>query len=403
VANSSQKGLRAMLRSRGVDAKGFWIINAIRVRSTIATLGAVASRDEVERILPDWNARLPKVDRSAEVAAVEWNIARIRAPEVWSTYNDRGEGITVANIDTGVQWNHPALAQQYRGFHLSPARPLFPNNNYNWFDPSRVCSADGKTVCDNNGHGTHTMGTIVGDDRGNNQIGVAPRAVWIAAKGCESNSCSSSALLASGQWMLAPRDLNDQNPRPSLRPHVINNSWGGAGGNPWYQATVQAWVASGIFPVFSIGSSGPGCGTAGSPADYPESYAVSAFDMNNNIASFASRGPSSFGGIIKPNVTAPGVSIRSSVPPNNYSIFSGTSMATAHVPGTVALIWSGAPSFARDIAGTRAIIDQTAIDVSNLSCGGTPGNNNVWGEGRLDAFAAVTAARGMSDGAPGSG
>jgi subtilisin family serine protease len=403
VANSSQKGLRDLLRSRGVSAKAFWIINAIRVKSTIGMLGAVAAREDVEGIVPDWTARIPNADRSAEVAAVEWNIARIRAPEVWSTYNDRGEGITVANIDTGVQWNHTALFNQYRGFHMSPFRPLFPSNDYNWYDPSRVCSANGRTVCDNNGHGTAVMGVIVGDDGGSNQIGVAPRAHWIAAKGCESNSCSSSALLQSGQWMLAPTDLNDQNPRSSLRPHVINSSWGGGPGDPWYRATVQAWVASGIYPVFAVGGSGPGCGTVSSPADYPESYGVGAFDMNNNIASFSSRGPSSFGGIIKPNVTAPGVSIRTSWNNNGYLTLSGSSFATPHVVGTVALIWAGAPSFARDIAGTRAVVDQTAIDVSNLTCGGSPGNNNVWGEGRLDAFAAVTAARGSSDGAPGSG
>jgi subtilisin family serine protease len=240
------------------------------------------------------------------------------------------------------------------------------------------------------------MGTMVGDDRGSNQIGVAPRAYWMTAKGCESNSCSSSALLASGQWMLAPKDLNGQNPRPDLRPDVVNNSWGDGPGNSFYQATVQAWVASGIFPQFAIGNSGPGCGSAGSPGDYPESYAAGAFDINNNIASFSSRGPSAFGGIIKPNVSAPGVNVRSSVPINGYANFSGTSMASPHVAGTVALIWAGAPSFRRDIAATRTVLDQTAIDVSNLTCGGSAGNNNVWGEGRLDAFAAVTKAKGLS-------
>jgi subtilisin family serine protease len=403
VADSAQKELRTLLRQRKATFKPFWIVNTIRVRSGAATLRALAARHEVERIVPDWSARLPKVSRSADVAAVEWNIQRIRAPEVWSMYNDRGEGITVANIDTGVQWNHPALFNQYRGFHMSPFRPLFPSNDYNWYDPSRVCSANGRTVCDNNGHGTAVMGVIVGDDGGNNQIGVAPRAHWITAKGCESNSCSSSALLMSGQWMLAPRDLNDQNPRPSLRPHVINSSWGGAQGDPWYQPTVQAWVASGIFPVFPVGAGGPGCATVSSPADYPESYGVSAFDMNNNIASFASRGPSSFGGIIKPNVTAPGVTIRTSWNNGGYMTLSGTSFSTPHVAGTVALVWAGAPPFSRDINGTRSVIDQTAIDVSNLTCGGTPGNNNVWGEGRLDAFAAVTAARGGSGHSPGTG
>jgi subtilisin family serine protease len=311
-------------------------------------------------------------------------------------YNDRGEGITVANIDTGVRWQHPALIRQYRG--QCAFQCLTVNHNYNWFDPSRVCSADGKTPCDNNGHGTHTMGTMAGDDRGSNQIGVAPRAFWIAAKGCESNNCSDSALLQSGQWMLAPKDLNGLNPRPDLRPDVINNSWGDSNGaNAFYQSTVQAWVAAGIFPAFSNGNNGPGCGTVGAPGSYPESYGTGAFDINNNIASFSSRGPSPFGGAIKPNISAPGVNVRSSWNNGSYNVISGTSMAAPHVAGTIALIWSinGAPSFRRDVAATMQVLDDTAIDVSNLTCGGTADDNNVWGEGRLDVFAAVTAAKGL--------
>jgi subtilisin family serine protease len=394
VATSSQRGLKALLGSRGASHESFWIINAIQIKSKASTVQAVAARGEVERILPSWSAKVPTPIKGADVDAIEWNIQRINADDVWSTYNDRGEGITVANIDTGVQWNHPALIRTYRG--ICAFQCLTANHNYNWYDPSRVCHPQGLVPCDNVSHGTHVMGTMVGDDRGANQIGVAPRAYWIAAKGCESNSCSDNALLKSGQWMLAPTNLQDQNPRPDLRPHVINNSWGGAPGDAFYRSTVQAWVASGIFPVFAGGGSGPGCGTVGAPASYPESYGVGAFDMNDNIASFSSRGPSPFGGVIKPDVAAPGVSIRSSVPPNSYSIFSGTSMAAPHVAGTVALIWSinGAPSFSRNIGATMAVIDDTAIDVSNLTCGGNADDNNVWGEGRLDAFAAVTAARG---------
>lgn len=393
VADSSQAGLRALLRGRKTAFRSFWIINAIRIQSGAATLKAVAARSEVAGILPDWSARVERPRTSASISAIEWNIERIRAPEVWSQYNDRGQGITVATIDTGAQWTHPALVRQYRGQCAFVC--LTVNHNYNWYDPSHVCPQP--APCDNVSHGTAVMGIVAGDDRGSNQVGVAPRAFWIAAKGCEDTSCSSSALLMSGQWMLAPRDLSDQNPRPSLRPDVINNSWGsGSGSDPFYRATVQAWVASGIFPVFSVGAQGPGCGTVGAPATYPESYGVGAFDMNNNIASFSSRGPSPFGGIIKPNVAAPGVSVRTSVPNNGYASFSGTSMATAHVTGTVALIWAGAPTYRRDIGGTRGIVDQTAIDVSDLSCGGSAGNNNVWGEGRLDAFAAVTKAKGLS-------
>jgi len=400
VANSSQAGLRSMHASRGASYKPFWIINAIRITSKAATLNAVAGRPEVARILPRWSSKLTdevgtRVD--AGIKTVEWNITRINAPQVWSTYNDRGEGITVASIDTGVQWNHPALIKTYRGL-AGPFQKLFSDNNYNWFDPSHVCSPNGKTVCDNNGHGTHTMGTMVGDDRGANQIGVAPRALWIAAKGCETNSCSDFALTMSGQWMLAPTDLNNQNPRPDLRPHVINNSWGGGPGDPFYRSIVQSWVAAGIFPQFANGNAGPGCGTAGSPGDYPESYAAGAFDINNNIAGFSSRGPSAIDGGLKPNVSAPGVNVRSSVPTNGYANFNGTSMASPHVAGTVALIWSvkGAPAFSRNVAATEQFIDNTAIDVNNTTCGGTADDNNVWGEGRLDAFAAVTAAKGLS-------
>jgi subtilisin family serine protease len=403
TAAASQRGLRALLSRQGARFQAFWIINAIRVTSKTETLSAVAARSEVARVVPDWKGHVEapaRTEGESGVATVEWNIDRINAPQVWSMYNDRGQNATVANIDTGVQFDHPALKKQYRGISTFGTTV---RHDYNWWDPSHICDPQGRSPCDNQGHGTHVMGTIVGDDGGNNQIGVAPRAHWIAAKGCEDNSCSLSALMSSGQWMLAPTKTDGSVPRPDLRPQAVNNSWGGPGSDEFYRSIVQSWVAAGIFPVFSVGASGPSCGTVGAPASYPESYGVSAFDMSNNIASFASRGPSPIGGIIKPNVTAPGVSIRSSVPNNNYSIFSGTSFATPHVAGTVALIWTGAPAFRGDIAGTRAIIDQTAIDASNLTCGGTPGNNNVYGEGRLDAFAAVTKAKGLSREAHGTG
>jgi subtilisin family serine protease len=305
----------------------------------------------------------------------------------------------VANIDTGVQYDHPALVRQYRG---NLGGGSF-DHNYNWFDPSHVC-IPANVPCDNFPHGTHVMGTMVGDDGtpGPNQIGVAPNARWIAAKGCEDVSCTLSALLASGEWMLAPTDLAGGNPRPDLRPHVVNNSWVGGPGDTFYLDVIASWLASGIFPAFANSGSGPSCGTVGSPGDYVASYSAGAFDINNNIANFSGRGPSIFpapstaqsGPIeVKPNIAAPGVSIRSSVPVNSYSIFSGSSMALPHVAGTVALLWSAAPSLARNIGATRRILDDSAIDVSSLGCGGTADDNNVWGEGRLDAFAAVERAR----------
>ena len=297
----------------------------------------------------------------------------------------------VANIDTGVDFNHPALKRQYRG---RKADGTF-DHNYNWYDPASICGSPSLAPCDNAGHGTHTMGIIVGEDENDPavaRVGVAPRARWIAAKGCESGDCSLSSLLRAGEWMLAPTDLHGANPRPDLRPHIVNNSWSaGTGDDVFFQKVVKAWVAAGIFPVFASGNDGPTCNSADSPADYPESYAVGAHDSENHIAPFSSRGSTALGGV-KPNISAPGVNIRSSIPGGAYGFSNGTSMATPHVSGAVALIWSAAPSLMGDIAGTRALLDQTAIDTEDLSCGGTAEDNNVFGQGRLNVLAAVSQA-----------
>jgi subtilisin family serine protease len=233
------------------------------------------------------------------------------------------------------------------------------------------------------------MGTMVGDDGGSNQIGVAPKAKWIAANGC----CpSDAALIASGQWMLAPKKLNGTRPKVAKRPHIVNNSWGttSPSDDPFMEDVITAWEASGIFGQWSNGNSGPSCHTSGAPGSRLVTYSSGAYDINNQIASFSARGPGQSSGI-KPNISAPGVNVRSSVPGSGYGLNSGTSMASPHVAGAIALLWSAVPSLSRDIDATRALLDDTAIDVSNLTCGGTADDNNVWGEGRLDALALVQA------------
>jgi subtilisin family serine protease len=391
LAQASQAGLRGTLAARGIEHTPFWIANAILVHGDQALVEELAARPEVWRIEP--NREIPLVEPVSRVAAsdpgitaVEWGVANINADDVWAQFGVTGQGVVVANIDTGVQHTHPALVGKYRGTATG-------SHDYNFFDPANICAGD--TPCDNNGHGTHTMGTMVGDDGGSNQIGVAPGAQWIAAKGCESNSCSEASLLASGQWMVAPTRTDGSAPDPAMAPDVVNNSWGGGRGDTWYQATINAWVSAGIFPMFSAGNSGPACNTANSPGDNLPAYAIGAYDINNNIASFSSRGPSGVSASeIKPNAAAPGVSVRSSVPTNGYATASGTSMASPHASGVVALVWSAAPSLRGDIAGTRVVLDDTARDVSATGCGGTVDDNNIFGEGRLDALAAVTRATG---------
>ena len=393
TANKSQARAKTTLKAKRVDYTAYWAANRILVRSATTSLTrALAALPGVQQITETRTWKIPPAKKTTgkKVNAVEWGVAAIRADKVWSDYGVRGEGITVANVDTGVQYDHPALVGKYRG---NRGDGTF-DNNYNWFDPANVCGTPSVEPCDNVGHGTHTMGTMVGDDGDGNQVGVAPGANWIAAKGCESDSCSDTSLLAAGQWTLAPTDLNNQNPRPDLRPNVVNNSWGGGNGSdvdPWYDEIVQAWTAGGQFAVFSNGNDGPGCDTTGSPADSPYAFGVGAFNEAGQIADFSSRGPGA-NGEIRPNVSAPGENVRSSVPGNGYDYYSGTSMAAPHVSGTVALLWSAAPALAGDVAATRALLAQTAVDVDDQSCGGTAENNNVWGEGKVDALAAVDAA-----------
>jgi subtilisin family serine protease/N-acetylneuraminic acid mutarotase len=391
TAEESQAGLVELLKDADVAYESFWIANTIKVTGGDSELlDRIAARPEVEQITGDRVYEIPEPEPAGEepgINAVEWNIDRVKAPQVWDTFDVTGEDIVVGAIDTGAQFNHPALVNQYRG---NNGDGTF-DHNYNWWDPSNVCGNPSLVPCDNNNHGTHVTGTMVGDDGGDNQIGMAPGAKWIMAKGCESSNCSQSALLSSGQFILAPTNLQGQSANPELRPHIVNNSWGGgADTDPWYRPTVQAWVDAGIFPQFASGNPGSACGAAGNPGNLPESYAAGAFDINDNLYVNSGRGPSAWGNdIIKPNITAPGVAVRSSVAGNGYASFTGTSMASPHVAGSVALMWSAAPSLVRDIDATRAILDQTAEDTENLACGGTPENNNVWGQGKLDAFLAV--------------
>ncbi|WP_089006489.1 S8 family serine peptidase [Micromonospora viridifaciens] len=393
TARASQAGLVAMLKAAGASHQPYWIANTVRVTGDAALLKRIAARPEVTQITADHRYQIATPEAAGEepqIAAVEWNISRVNAPQVWQQFAVTGEDIVIGSIDTGVRYDHPALVKQYRG---NLGNGTF-DHNYNWWDPSNVCGAPSLVPCDNNNHGTHTVGTMVGNDGGANQIGVAPGAKWMAAKGCESNSCTDSALLSSGQFMLAPTDLRGKNPNPALRPHIINNSWGGsATTSPWYQPTVQAWVAAGIFPQFSSGNPGSACAQAGNPGNLPEAYSAGAFDVNGALYVNSGRGPSAWGAdLVKPNIAAPGVAVRSSLATGGYGALTGTSMASPHVAGVVALLWSAAPSLERDIAATRAVLDGSAVDTADLTCGGTSGNNNVWGQGKLDALAAVTQA-----------
>lgn len=312
-------------------------------------------------------------------AITAWGLIDTKADQFWTAFGVKGAGMKVANIDTGVQWNHPALDQSF-------ACPGDPGNADCWADPSNIC---GGTACDNNGHGTHTMGTMVGDDDPSLTYiaGMAPEATWIACKGCETNSCSDYALTTCATWILAPGgDANN-------RPNVVNNSWGDVVSDPWYLTYVQNWRNAGIFPAFSAGNAGPSCATVGSPGDYQEALSSAAHDSGRNIASFSSRGPSSFGHepYTKPNISAPGVNVCSTVPTNGWSCgYSGTSMASPHTAGAVALLWACNPSLIGAIDETFLALQGTANTPPAGNCGAPPDaeGNYTFGYGYLDVLEA---------------
>ena len=387
TAEASQAELVADLDAAGVSYTPYLITNAVLVRAgDETTVNAAADLPGVEGIYPTTTYQRPE-PIPAEVVevgsmAVEWGIADVNADDVWSELGVRGEGIVVGNLDSGVQFDHPALVGQYRG---NNGDGTF-SHDHNWFDGTGGMFPDAPG--DYDGHGTHTMGTMVGDDGGDNQIGVAPGARWIAA----GTDLSDASIYAAAEWFLAPTDLSGNNPDPSRRPHILNNSWGEPlSENPFMDDVIEAWETAGIFNVWSNGNDGPGCGTSGAPGSRTVSYSVGSYDPDRQISDFSSRGPGQ-GGEIKPNIAAPGEAVRSSVPGNAYGVFSGTSMAAPHVVGAVALMWSAAPTAVSDINGTREMLDDSAEDAADLQCGGTEENNNVYGEGRLDAYDLVLAA-----------
>ena len=175
-----------------------------------------------------------------------------------------------------------------------------------------------------------------------------------------------------------------------MRPDAVNNSWGGGQAQWWYNQAIYAWRAAGIWPSFSNGNNGPSCGTAGDPGEMDNAISAGATtNTEDTIASFSSRGPASVTGIIKPDVSAPGAGVRSSVPTNGYASYSGTSMASPHVAATAGLIWSAVPELRGNVQVTEWIIEQTTEVITDTQCGAEGPPNNVYGWGRINAYNAV--------------
>src|SRR5438874_5071246 len=407
-AQTTQGPILQWLRQRGLEHRSFYIVNCILVKGTREVAEALAARPDVARVEgnPRIDNHLPGPDSFVDIpsslerpATIEPGINYTHAPQVWAL-GFTGQQIVVADADTGQRWTHNALKPHYRGWDGQNA-----DHDYNWHDSihnsvGNVCGNDSPFPCDDHAHGTHTTGTMVGDDGQGNQIGMAPGAKWIGCRNMNSNVGTPARYIECMQWFLAPTRIGGGDPDPTKAPDITNNSWECPASEGCsfdsLQAAVEAQAAAGIMMVSAAQNSGPNCSTVQNPPGiYGGTYTAGALVTGTDtIAGFSSRGPviSDGSGRIKPDISAPGTSTRSSTnaSDSSYANFSGTSMATPHTAGAMALLWSAIPSLRHQLTASRDAINNSAVHIANTQCGTAGPPNNVYGWGRLDIFAAVS-------------
>ena len=377
-AQRNSSALQADLQAASVqglarNVRAFWISPVIALEARPELIAALSQRVDVVQIRPD--ERLYLEDTAFKAASapqaasgLPWNLIMLNVGLVRDALGLDGTGVVVSNLDTGVDWQHPALLSKYRGYrgdglavhqgnwHVSTNEPyLYPG--------------------DGNGHGTHTMGTMVGEAGDGNRTGVAPGARWIAVKLFTNLGYTYESWIHDAfQWIIAPEG------DPALAPDVIDNSWGStASGDDRYRPDLKAVRAAGILPIFSAGNEGPGISTIDSPGSYPEALTVGAVDEDKAVASFSGRGPSPWDEI-KPELVAPGTNVLSTFPGGAYAEGTGTSMAAPHVAGLAALLLQANPKLTPDQ------IEQLLMTTAEPLGAHVP--NNATGRGLINAYTA---------------
>ena len=423
-AEASQISVRKKLERAGVPFQPHFLVNMIEVEASAAVARELAASEDVAAIENNRPARLklPKAARELKreaVGGIEPNIQKIRAPELWAR-GFTGQGVVIGIADTGVQWDHPALKRQYRGWDGSAV-----SHAYNWHDAvhhaasgsGNYCGSDPEIPCDDYPHGTSVAGLALGDDGAGNQIGVAPGARWIACRNMDHGTGTPAWYTECFEWLLVPTDPNGANPRPDLGADVINNSWlclasEGCTDPDILRSVVENVRAAGVEVVAAAGNDGFACGNIiDAPAIFAASFTVGATDNDNGYSGFSSTGPVTIDGSFrpKPDLCAPGVNVRTATIINSYDpSFTGTSASTPQVSGAIALLWSAAPALAGNIDETDRLLEEGAFPLTSPLlqhvyptpqeldhfCGGQSGldiPNPIFGWGRLDIEGAYEA------------
>lgn len=405
LKEDSQKSIIEILERGKKDGnvknyEQFFIINCINVVCKKEVLVKISKMSDVEKISINKKVKIPKLqknvpeDRNAlfsmEKKHIPWNLKMISADKAQKEVENSNNDVVVAIIDSGVDGSHPAIKNNYRGNDEKLKR-------YSWYNVVTEKTGDKEEPYDDRGHGTHVCGTILGQ-RENSLLGVCPSAKWMAVKVFDSNGETDNAkLLKAGEWIMAPKDENGT-PHPEMAPKVVNNSWGGNSTDGFYQDMVKKWREAGIFPVFSAGNvsqfNDGGEDSIGTPASYPEAYAVGAIRQDEIVAKFSLRGKSNYTENFKPDIVAPGVNILSSIPGGKYTIYTGTSMASPHVTGVVCLMLKANPNLSVD--QIEKILNETATPLKDNNYTTTP--NHGYGHGKVDALNAVKLSTGQKKG-----
>lgn len=420
VRDKSQGNVLSYLDKNEVDYNSYYIVNVISAKLNKTQVLELAEYSEIKAIAHNPSVKKEKHfaennNLTRELPEPEWGIKMIQADSVWRLGYE-GDGVVVGGQDTGFEWEHSVLIDKYRGQSENGV-----DHNYNWHDAIREingsnpdsinpCGLDSPVPCDDNNHGTHTMGTMIGSDS-MNAIGVAPKAKWIACRNMERGYGTPSTYIECFEWFLAPTNLDGEFPDPSLAPDVINNSWScpeseGCNDTNWemMEDAIINLKAAGVVVIVSAGNEGrDGCGTiARPPAMFESSFAVGATRANDTIAAFSSRGPvvidSSFR--LKPDVSAPGHNVRSAIRNGEFRSFSGTSMAGPHVVGAVALILNANPNLRGQVEVIEDIlINMAEVKFDDTDCFdilGQESPNHVYGAGRINVLHAVEFAQSIS-------
>ena len=435
TAEQSQAPIREKLAAAGLPFRAYYLQNMIRVEGYHWRQSEFAALPGVAAVIPNPNVRpypthvalgIWSEQRAAEPAGegVEWNVRDIGADAVWAM-GFEGQGIVVGSQDSGFDWQHPALRNAYRGWDALSGQV---DHDYNWHD----AWDDRPAPFDEDGHGTHTLGTAVGNGGANRRIGVAPGARWMGCRNMRRGIGNPASYVECMEFLLAPYPIGGDpfhDGDVTRSPDVINNSWGCPDREGCQDDTlngaIEALRAAGIMMVTSAGNDGPACGTANEPpARYAAVFTVGATDQAGLITPFSSRGPvpdpNRAPYLLKPDLVAPGQDIRSALPGGGYGTASGTSAAGPHVTGAVALLWSARPELRGNLAATEDLLRRSATPVEvggscpsptadwvgsgSLSrllrtlqttpivcaCGNVAGvPNNVYGWGRLNVLRAI--------------